>query len=58
MEADHDFVNNFDPSSDHIDKLLFEQIVNEHQPLASSIQSPKKGHSSAKSISSSPLLTP
>ena len=58
MEADHDFVNNFDPSSDHIDKLLFEQIVNEHQPLAMSIQSPKKGLTSAKSISSSPLLTP
>ena len=49
--AYHEFVDSFNPNSDDVDKILFQQITKQ-QPSTSttSIQSPKKGSGSAERL--------
>ena len=47
--ADHDFVDSFNPSSDDVDRILYQQITKQ-LPSTTSIQSPKKGSTSAERL--------
>jgi hypothetical protein len=48
-DADHEYVDSFDPRSDEVDKILYQQITKQ-QITTTSIQSPKKGSTSAERL--------
>ena len=48
-DADHEYVDSFDPRSDEVDKILYQQITKQ-QITTTSIQSPKKGSTSSERL--------